>query len=147
MKAAVFILTLVAGGLTLIAAAFVPFATVRAHLDRRAGDGSADPYTPQLHRRLQAASGLAGGVLLALGGTAAYAMRHPPRDLARERQRFIQDAQWLLKSSRRMQRRDVAAIVGLTLFAAALRWPYLDQQLERIEIVAQQHALHVADRP
>ncbi len=51
----------------LFAASLTSFSGARAYVDQFSGDGSADPYTPELHERLQTASLVASGALLVLG--------------------------------------------------------------------------------
>ncbi|OYW20443.1 MAG: hypothetical protein B7Z52_02295, partial [Burkholderiales bacterium 12-64-5] len=66
----------------LAAISIVPFAVVRHWLDLRAGDGSADPYTPELHSRLAIAVvvaslllGVGSGVFWRFGGIVELSVR------------------------------------------------------------------------
>ena len=57
---------LLAGGVALGGLAALPFTSVQGWVDQFAGDGSAEPYTPALHRRLQIAVGAGCLVCFAL---------------------------------------------------------------------------------
>jgi hypothetical protein len=116
-------------GAALVASALTPFHIVRGHLDRRAGDGSADPYTPQLHRRLQIACALAGAAATCGGVAMLFLARRRPGWLAGARRRWRRDGRRFGRHARRLRRIDLVAMAGLMMIAALVRWPYLDQPM------------------
>ena len=61
-------------GVGLVVASTTSFRTMRQWVDLSAGDGSADPYTPMLHARLQAAGAILGFVFIA-GGVAIWRLQ------------------------------------------------------------------------
>jgi len=54
-------------GLSFVSIGFVPYQSVRQSLDSLSGDGSADPYTLTLHRRIQFIAFLISGLFLSIG--------------------------------------------------------------------------------
>jgi hypothetical protein len=98
---------------------------VRTRLDRLARDGSAEPYTPELHRRLQLAAVVAGGAaIVGAAGLWAWLRRGLPAP--------SQPAPWRRRPATwrvvwRWLRRDAAWLAGLTLLALLFRLPFLTQ--------------------
>lgn len=64
--AIVLILLATALAALLLAAPLLSFEDARRQVDRYSADGSADPYTPALHQRLQVASVIAGGTVIGI---------------------------------------------------------------------------------
>lgn len=112
-------------GMTLLALSSLPFASMRARIDAFAGDGSADPYTPQLHRRLQ--------ITAMLGGVASMAasLFLWKRRLALVRRteactrRFHADAAATLRVVAFLGRDCGTMMIVVTAAALAVRIPHL----------------------
>lgn len=98
----------------------VPFETLRGYLDQRAGDGSADTYTPELHRRVVASVGTAIWLALAAGVT-VWSYRKELRDW--QRSNFHQAFDLLLSLGRSLNECRIPILVSCTV-ALVLRWPY-----------------------
>lgn len=118
-------------GLVIVAAtavaltAFIPYSVVRARLDALAGDGSADPYTPSLHHRLQFALGVVAVLLIVLGmvvWTGRHWLSVRRRHLHQGGRRLVE---WLLALTQGM----TGTLLLLTLVAAAARGPHLSQPM------------------
>jgi hypothetical protein len=102
-----------------------PFQAVRGYLDSISGDGSADPYTPKLHRLLQLfiAAG-AASVLLALWGSLLL-MRRFPVAARWAWLNWRHDVTELRTSGARLIRGEFVWLLALAAVAAALRLPWL----------------------
>ncbi len=126
-RLAILVVLAVAAGVFLVAAV-APFDLVRGRLDAVAGDGSAEPYTPQLHNRLQIYfSGLgllimAGGGLLILDGRRAKYERSFLTRLASDGRVLWHDAVAAFV-------RHAALLVGVLGVALIARAPYLTQPI------------------
>ena len=125
------ILALAAAGVVIcacFAATAVSFDAVRGYLDGLAGDGSAEPYTPQLHNRLRAYFGCLGGV--GLVGVVWFTV-----DVRRHRAgrsllaRLRDDTSQFLGDAAAFVRRHAVALFTLTLLGLIIRAPYLDQPI------------------
>ena len=116
--------TAVAG--LLLAAPLVPFEKVRGWVDRYSGDGSADPYTPSLHRRLQIASVVTGGALIGL----AWLLARRGSQIRSHWSGLVRNEQSELTGQ---LRRELAAtwplLVAVTLLSLGLRLEYLWQPM------------------
>lgn len=118
------VLLLLIAGLALCGVAALPFAAVRGWVDQYAGDGSADPYTPALHSRLQLALMSVGLVCLAL---AVFAYMH--RTASGVFDRLRTDSRDLRLQLRALTGRLGSALIAVTALAALLRSPYLGQPM------------------
>lgn len=125
---------LLAGGL-----AALPFAALRAWVDRYAGDGSADPFTPALHGRLRIA--LAMTCLLCVTLAVGLLRSRRSKDWFG---RIQSDARDLLLRFRALTAHLTVGLIAATVLAALLRLPYLDQPMRFDESFTY---LHYASRP
>ncbi|HUG93809.1 MAG TPA: glycosyltransferase family 39 protein [Planctomycetaceae bacterium] len=106
-----------------------PFAAIRGYLDARAGDGSADRYTPALHLRLQVAFAVCG---LAAGGAAvglAVGRKRLVGVLGPAWRGGVTDGVRLLRRWRAAGRRMGLAVLAVTLLGGVLRAAYLNQPM------------------
>ncbi|SFH52652.1 glycosyltransferase family 39 protein [Planctomicrobium piriforme] len=123
---ALFLLTLGLGTLFLVAGWLTPFETVRAQLDPLSGDGTADRYTPELHRRLQFAA-LTCGLLMSATAVAIRVLA--PRLSGRVHgllRRLVVDVRTLRVEITDTFRANAVVLIGLTIAAAGLRACFLD---------------------
>ena len=130
-RRALLILALAVAGLAIAAcflAAAISFDAVRGYLDRLAGDGSAEPYTPQLHARLRVYFVCLGiGGLAAIGWLTVDVRRRGEGEslLARLRgdgRSFLSDAVALLRAHQ-------GALIVLFFLGLLSRAPYLTQPI------------------
>jgi hypothetical protein len=107
----------------------LPFETVRGYLDARAGDASADVYTPELHGRLRIA--FAGCALLAGALAAAAIARRAWLIVTFDRawRRGAADLAWLCRRWRAMARGLGVPLLAVTLLGGAVRAIHLDQPM------------------
>ena len=116
---------IIIAGIAAALAALAPFDSVRLRLDALAGDGSADPYTPALHRRLQLGLVAIGASLISLGSILWGSRRR----LAAIWPRLRDDGRKLFRWLRALQRGIKAPLLAITIVAAVVRVPYLDQPM------------------
>ncbi len=122
-KLLVLLLGLTGSGV-LIAAA-LPFSAVRESLDAVAGDGSAEPYTPELHRRVTIYLGCLGVALLLVAAWLAWDLRsRNGRDAWLTR--LARDGQSLGQAGLREWRDHRRTLLALALVGVLIRLPYLD---------------------
>jgi hypothetical protein len=112
-------------GITAALAALVPFDVVRPRLDALAGDGSAEPYTPTLHHRLQVGLAAVGASLIVLGAILWVSRHRLAATWPRLRQDFGRLARWVRALSHGL----TASLIAMTIVAAAVRVPYLNQPM------------------
>lgn len=113
----------------LLAVFLIPFDPVRDQLDRFAGDGSADLFTPEVHWRFR--MGSVAAALLA-GGAAFVLVRRRARLAERLRlvgERLGKDRRQLVRNVIRLVQRHRGWLLAVTVLAAAIRIPYLDQPM------------------
>jgi hypothetical protein len=115
---------LLLGGMTLASSA-IPFGLVRSRLDGLARDGSAEPYTPELHRRLQLAAAISGGGMMVAAGGVWFRMGRGSWALSQTPPRRRRPATW--RVIWRWLRPDAAWLAGVTLLALLVRLPFLTQ--------------------
>ena len=140
------ILALAVAGLVIAAcflAAATSFDTVRGYLDKLAGDGSAEPYTPQLHARLRVYF-----VCLGIGGLSAIGWLTV--DVRRRREgesllsRLLDDGRRFGADVGARLSEHQGALIVLVLCGLLSRAPYLGQPIRYDEA----HSfVNYADRP
>ena len=108
-------------GLFALGASWVSFEVVRGYLDSLSGDGSADPYTNQLHQRVTTFAILVGIFGVFLAGCVLYI----PRSFIDFKSRTLATK----KSWKELLSGNVVWILGLTVIAAAIRIPFLNDSI------------------
>jgi hypothetical protein len=112
-------------GMAVTLAALAPFDVVRSRLDALAGDGSADPYTPALHHRLRFGMAAVGASLIVLGAILWGSRQRLAAIGSRLREDFRRLTAWI----RALSRGVTASLIVITIVAAAVRVPYLNQPM------------------
>lgn len=106
----------------------VPFPNWRSYLDGLSGDGSADAYTPGIHRQLQWIAGLVLaflGILISLGTCFRKAVgRASLQIIVRLHAEATESAGWA-----RSHRTTLLAIGIASLAAALMPLPYMDEEI------------------
>ncbi len=115
----------VTSGIAAALAALASFDVVRTRLDALAGDGSADPYTPALHHRLQVGLAAVGASLIVLGAILWRSRQRLAAIGSRLREDFRRLTAWI----RALSRGVTASLIVITVVAAAVRVPYLNQPM------------------
>jgi hypothetical protein len=116
------------GGVLVLGAGWAPYDVLRAWLDRFAGDGSADAYTPAAHAAIVGRVRIAGGVLLGLGAVVAAGSGRVAAFLARLGRSALVAGADLRGALRRFRRETppaqhvVFALILLVGVAVRLRW-------------------------
>lgn len=119
--------------LVCVTTSLLPFASVRAWVDHYAGDGSAEPYTPELHGRLQRAALAAAAVLL----TTAILWWKRGRDWLDQLSMAVrQVGPTGILSLKKGLRDNRYSLFGVTVVATALRLIYLRQPMRYDEAQA-----------
>jgi len=122
-----FIFALVAVGL--LAISLLPFQDVRHWLDAHAGDGSADPYTPQLHRTIRMAAAATLVVWIGTGALIGFALKRYSVRIGSWIDGLRRELRWFRSSGRRLLAAHGLTLLALALLAAVVRLPYLSQPL------------------
>lgn len=110
---------LIVGGVSML-----PYETLRSFLDQRAGDGSADPFTPAVYRTVT--YGLRGLALVFFGSAcgASFLQKRAIRQRVRDwqlRSRFRDSCRWY----RVLMKGNGGWLLGLTVIGFCVRLPYL----------------------
>lgn len=116
---------LVLAAVLLAGSALVPFAVVRQWFDQQAGDGSADPYTPELHLRLILAAGVTSLLLLIVAASVW-------RFAAEMSQAICRGAQSLTELWWNLWPQDRQILWGMLVtgvVACGVRYPYLQEPM------------------
>ena len=123
------ILLTVCCGVCLVVLGAVPFAWVRGPLDAISGDGSADPYTPALHQRLQLASVFSGTVIALLSGALWVGRERLEGPLALVGMALRENLTGLGHDLRELLRGEILFVSGVTVGGTALRLSHLAQPI------------------
>lgn len=127
LKVAVCVLLGVLGGVTGFFS-LLDFSHVRTFLDQRSGDGSADPYPPELHNRL---SSILFCICVICGVLTLVALLIPTERWQaailkiQPRTRTRSSFRWM----RLIVRHNLSWMLGLTALATILRWPYFNDPI------------------
>ncbi len=116
-------------GVFSLSMAFLPFDAIRGYLDSLSGDGSADPYTPRLHHRLQMAWLGIGVISLVLSAGMWLGRSRWESGAMAYGERFRSDRQLLRSEWSAMFQGHGWLLFALLLLGIALRMPYLDQPM------------------
>jgi hypothetical protein len=116
-------------GLVFASAAAMPFSAIRGYIDDYAFDGSADPYTPALHQRLQFASAVIGAALLVGAVLGFVAKGRTTQVMGLAIWRCGRDAQSSMKRLTAFLRNEWSWLLAIAIAAAAIRLPWIDQPI------------------
>lgn len=131
------------GGCAGIWASSLHFEVVRGYLDSLAGDGSAEPYTPQLHTRLRIYFACLGVAGLCVTGWLVHELRRERTD-GSVLIRFATDAQQLRVAYLAVLHRHCVAILVLSALGLIIRLPWINQPIRYDEA----HSfVNYADKP
>lgn len=123
-------------GAVMLLGLLLPYTVVRSWLDASAFDGSADPYTPPLHTRLQTASAMLGTLLV---GSALLWLTAPNAWLQSPgcwMHRFRKDALTAWKGSTEAWSREWMWLLIIAVAALSIRLPWIEQPIRFDEAIS-----------
>jgi len=116
-------------GAAALAAGCIPFARLRAVIDSYAADGTADPYTPELHQRLAGVALCLGVGSLILAAVCCRWRVAIGRSMSQSMLRLRRDARVLRRWWRRTVREFQWPLLALTVAAFVIRLCFLRQPM------------------